>query len=245
MKAKVQPLLLATATLSGALFGAGCITPAAGPGAAKSKEGALKSCGPEALIDDFEDNNNQVQVVEGRGGYMYTFVDKTGSTVWPEAGDNGGTFTPSPGGNNGSKFAANFKGQLGTAEVVFGAMGINFQDPKGPYDATKYAGIMFYAKRGADSVAKVRVKIPDKNTDPEGGVCSECFNDFGVNLNLTEQWTRYVLPFKDMKQMEGWGAPHKPHIDASTITAIQFQANTQGAAYDMWIDDVAFVCSGG
>jgi len=243
MKAKVQPLLLATATLSGALFGTGCIT-AAGKGASSSKGGALKTCGPEAVIDDFEDNNNQVTVIDGRGGYMYTFADKAGTTVWPESGDNGGTFTPSPGGHNGSKFAANFKGTLGTAEVVFGAMGINFQDPKGLYDASKYAGITFWAKRGSDSVAKVRVKVPDKNTDPEGGVCSECYNDFGVTLNLTEQWTRYTLPFKDLKQEPGWGQPHKPHIDPSTLTAIQFQASTQGASYDIWIDDISFVCAG-
>jgi endoglucanase len=242
MKAKVQPFLLATATLSGALFSAGCITPASGPGAASAK-GALKSCGPEALIDDFEDNNNQVLVSEGRGGYMYTFVDKAGSTIWPEAGDNGGTFTPSPGGHN-SKFAANFKGTIGTANVVFAAMGVNFQDPKGPYDASKYAGLMFWAKRGSDSVAKLRVKVPDKNTDPEGGVCTECFNDFGVTLNLTDQWTRYVLPFKDMKQLPGWGAPQKKHIDPTTLMAVQFQADTPGGAFDIWIDDLSFICAG-
>ena len=194
-------------------------------------------------IDDFEDNNNQNNVVDNRGGYWYTFVDKVGSTVWPEAGEAGGTFTPSEGGYN-SKYAANFKGKIGTAAIVFGALGMNFQDPKAAYDASKYEGVTFFAKRGPNSTGKVRLKVPDANTDPEGGVCSECFNDFGSDLNLTEQWQRYVIPFRDMKQMEGWGAPRKAHIDPTKIFGMQWQVNVQGADYDMWIDNLGFICKG-
>jgi len=236
---KRNALLSLLVVAAGASPAASCLVqPPEGP-----KGCGMKECGATGQIDDFEDNNNQNNVVDNRGGYWYTFVDKVGSTVWPEAGEAGGTFSPSEGGYN-SKYAANFKGKIGTAAVVFGALGMNFQDPKAPYDASKYEGVTFFAKRGPNSTGKVRLKVPDANTDPEGGVCSECFNDFGSDLNLTEQWQRFVIPFREMKQMEGWGAPRKAHIDPSKIFGMQWQVNVQGADYDMWIDNLGFICKG-
>jgi len=236
---KRNALLSLLAIAAGVSTASGCLVPAPeGP-----KGSGMKECGPMGQIDDFEDNNNQNNVVDNRGGYWYTFVDKVGSTVWPEAGEAGGTFTPSEGGYN-SKYAAEFKGKIGTAAIVFGAVGMNFQDPKAAYDASKYEGVTFFAKRGPNSTGKVRLKIPDSNTDPEGGVCSECFNDFGTDLNLTEQWQRFVIPFRDMKQMEGWGAPRKTHIDATKIYGMQWQVNVQGADYDIFLDNVGFICKG-
>ncbi|HEY8923261.1 MAG TPA: hypothetical protein VIU64_02700 [Polyangia bacterium] len=232
-----------TVLLSALAFSAAATSGCLKPNPEAAKGAALKECGPTGQIDDFEDNNNQNLVVDNRGGYWYTFADKTGTTVWPEVGDAGGTFTPSEGGYN-SKYAAEFKGKIGTAAIVFGAVGMNFQDPKATYDASKYEGVTFFAKRGPNSTGKVRLKIPDKYTDPEGGVCSECFNDFGVDLNLSEQWTRYVLPFRDLKQLEGWGAPRKPHIDPTTLFGMQWQVNVPGADYDIFIDNVAFICKG-
>jgi len=40
-------------------------------------------------------------------------------------------------------------------------MGLNFLDPKEPYDASKYDGITFFAKRAASSTGKLVVKMPD------------------------------------------------------------------------------------
>ena len=67
--------------------------------------------------------------------------------------------------------------------------------------------------------------MPDVNTDPEGGVCTECFNDFGADLILTTEWKLYIFPWKSMKQMPGWGSPRKPHITPAKIFGIQFQVN--------------------
>ena len=93
----------------------------------------LGSCGPEGLIDDGEDGNNQNKTTGGRGGYWYTFKDRTGSTtVFPEAGEEGGAFAMSERGANGSKFAAHVKGHVGEGDIVFGAMGMNFVDPMEP-----------------------------------------------------------------------------------------------------------------
>jgi endoglucanase len=209
---------------------------------AKQVEESLKSCDASGLIDDGEDNDNQTANVGNRGGYWYTFVDKAGSTVSPTAGDQGGTFTMQAGGANGSRYAANVKGQLAKGETVYAAMAFNFVDPKGTYDASRYAGITFFGKRGQGSSARLRVKVPDAQTDPAGGTCSECFNDFGFDLELGTEWTRYVLPFSKMRQMEGWGAPRPSHIDPSKIYGVQFQVNEKGAAYDVSVDDVAFIC---
>src|SRR5205823_9375053 len=115
-------------------------------------------CSADALIDDGEDGNNQNIPAGNRGGYWYTFVDKIGSTVTPMAGEQGGTFAMTEGGANGSHFAAKYFGKIGTGAIVFSGMGMNFVDPKGQYDASKYAGLAFYAKRGENSTGKVRLK---------------------------------------------------------------------------------------
>ena len=200
-----------------------------------------KDCGPNGLIDDGEDGNNQNLPNDNRGGYWYTFKDKGTTTVEPAAGEEGGTFAMSEGGHD-SQYAARYHGTIGTGAIVFSGMGVNFIDPKGAYDASKYAGISFWAKRGADSTGKVRLKVPDTNTDPDGGVCTECFNDFGANMNLTTEWKLYSFPWKSLKQLPDWGAPHKPHITPSKIYGIQFQVNVPRATYDIYIDDLKFFC---
>ena len=102
------------------------------------------------MIDNGEDGNNQVVVRDGRTGYWYTFVDKQGSTVVPEAGENGGTFSMTPGGAHGSKYAANVHGKVaGGSDSFGGGVGMNFVDPKGPYDASHYNGLAFWARIGA------------------------------------------------------------------------------------------------
>ncbi|HEY4186865.1 MAG TPA: hypothetical protein VGP07_17450 [Polyangia bacterium] len=202
-----------------------------------------KGCGPDGTIDDLEDNNNQISVVGDRGGYWYTYADKEGSTIWPVEGDKGGTFSMVEGGHD-SKFAVEMKGKLAPASIVYAAMGLNFLDPKEPYDASKFDGITFFAKRAPNTSGRLVVKMPDGNTDPDGGVCSACFNDFGATLNITEQWQRYVVPFRDMVQEPFWGAPRKPHLDSKKIFAIHFETKTSGADFDITVDDIAFVCKG-
>jgi len=241
------------ALLCGAIAASGCVipdksAPSAAPGSAASIGGgaaaasaAYKDCGPEGVIDDGEDGNNQNLPNAGRGGYWYTFKDKGSTTVDPQAGEEGGTFAMSEGGH-GSQYAARYHGKIGTGAIVFAGMGMNFVDPKEVYDASKYAGISFWAKRGDASVGKVRLKMPDANTDPQGGVCTECFNDFGADMNFTPEWKQYAFTWKSMKQLVGWGAPHKPHITPEKLYGIQFQVNIAGANYDIWIDDVKFIC---
>jgi endoglucanase len=194
------------------------------------------------MIEDGEDNNNQVIVQEGRGGYIYTFLDKAGSTISPNT--DAGDLTLAEGGAEGSKYAYRVTGKVGAAEVVYAGLGVNFVDPKGQYDASKYAGISFYAKAGPGSTTTVRLKVPDGSTDPAGKQCSECFNDFGYELQLGTEWQKFTIPFSEMSQLPGWGSPQPGSIDKSTIYGVQFQVNDKGADYDLWFDDIRFVGCG-
>jgi endoglucanase len=214
---------------------AGCRVNPTSPDMVNTAEG--KACPPDAKIDDAEDNNNQVLVQDGRSGYIYTYVDPDGSTIDPPGG---AVFTMSPGGANGSQLAMRISGQLSKANIVYAALGMNFTDPRGPYDASKYKGISFFAKKGPGSASHVRLKMPDKNTDPDGGVCGACSNDFGMQLTLTEQWQQFVVPFSALRQEAGWGNPRPRSVASEAVYALQFQVNEKGRPYDIWIDDLAF-----
>lgn len=224
------------------LLGSACGPQINDPAMAQTDEGA--PCGPEALIEDGEDNNNQVIVQDGRAGYIYTYNDAEGTTITPAAGSDGGVFEMTAGGVNNSGYALRMHGRVASAQVVYAGMGLNLTDPKDTYDASKYKGVSFYAKRGPNSSSKVRFKIPDVNTDPDGGQCTNCYNDFGLDIRLTEEWQKFTIPFSKLKQEPGWGSPRPSGVAVDKMYAIQFQTKWPGE-YDFWVDDIAFTgCSG-
>lgn len=195
-----------------------------------------------AMISDGEHSANQANVAEGRGGYWYTYMDPTGTTLTPTPGSLGGSFEMSPGGANGTARAARMKGTVGNAEIVYAGMGLNFVDPKGAYDARRYQGIAFYAKKGsADATSSVRLKVPDRSTDPDGRVCTVCFNDFGETLELTTDWQLFAFPFADMTQQDGWGDPRPDSIASEALYGIQFQVMARGQRFDVWVDEIQFI----
>jgi endoglucanase len=212
------------------------------PGGAVPAPGPMvvseKDCPADFTVDDAEDNNNQVLVQGGRKGFWYTFVDKAGTAISPPAGTK---FLMSPGGARDSKYAARMMGKVSSAgDPLFAGMGFSFTNPKGAYDASAYTGVSFYAKVGPGSTKAVRLKVPDVDTDPDGKRCTECFNDFGADLSLSDQWKKYTVPFAAMKQMEGWGSPAPSSIDKSKLFGLQWQVVAQGVSYDVWVDDVQF-----
>jgi endoglucanase len=199
----------------------------------------------EGLISDGETNSNQIADIKNRGGYWYTFSDDGNTSVTPETGKKGGTFAMSPGGANGTKFAARMSGSVGTQGNTYAGLGLNFVDPKGMYNASKYKGVTFWAKKGPGSTGNVRLKVPDVATEPDGKICTGCYNDFGMDLKLTDDWVQYTIPFTSMKQLKGWGSPHTDGIDSSKLFGMQWQVNEPGAQFDIWIDEIAFTGCGG
>ena len=219
-----------------AMSSAACSPPVNSPEMADTEAGS--SCGPTALIEDAEDNNNQVIVQDGRAGYIYTYMDPEGTTITPKAGSEGGIFEMTAGGYN-SAYAMRMHGKVANSKIVYAGMGLNFTDPKDLYDGTRFKAIAFQAKKGPGSNSSVRVKIPDVNTDPDGGLCGNCYNDFGMNLKLTEEWQQFIIPFSRMKQEPGWGSPRPPGLATDRMFALQFQVKDPGP-YDIWVDNMEF-----
>ncbi len=227
------------APLLGALCLVACIPPGR-PAASGLTE--LRSCGPDGLIDDGEDGNNQTKVAGSRGGYWYTFKDPaSGSTVLPEAGE-GSAFAMSEPGASGSRYAAHVTGHVGQGEAVFAGMGLNFVDPMAPYDASAYKGVAFWAKRGPHGHGRVRFKVPDVATHEKGGVCTDCFNDFGVEILVTEGWQHFAFPWRKLRQIPGWGSPRPHLVKSAKAFGLQWQVSHPGADVDLWVDDVEFLC---
>jgi len=198
------------------------------------------SCEGSAVVEDAEDGDGQIATHEGRGGYTYTYTDESGSRVSPT-----GEFEVASGGVNEQGFALRMHGELTGDQDVYAGMGFGFLDTERPYDASKYVGIAFVARRAEGSSGWVRLKVPDASTSPEGGICSECYNDFGVDFELTDQWVRYVVDFADLKQERGWGEPRAAAIDTSALYGVQWEVSSPGESFDIWVDDVTFVgCPG-
>ena len=211
----------------------GCITSPTyeyGP-TAEAKKASLPPC-RDGLLDDLEDNNQQSEKIGGRGGYWFTFADTVGSVIEPR-----GDVRPSPGGANGSKFAAHGWGKMASAgDSIYAGIGFALTDPKLPYDVGSAKGIQFWAK----GPGRVRFKTPDINTVPEGDRCSDCYNDFGVDITLQDSWQRYTVPFEKMAQQPGWG-DRSPAVDQHHLFAVQWQFSTKDAAFDLWFDDIRLV----
>jgi hypothetical protein len=201
-------------------------------------QAAPKSCAAgtrpseDGLVDDFEDGNNQVAKVGDRTGDWFTSHDPNGSTIDPSP------FTMSEGGAGGSKKALHVFGQTSGDTGAWGILvGATFVS-EGIYDASKYAGISFKAKAGKNSTKTVRFKVADVNTHPDGGVCKNCWNHFGKDLPLSDDWQEYKISFAEMKQEAGWGEPF-PAITPAKLIAINWSVGP-GRSYDLWIDDIQF-----
>jgi hypothetical protein len=230
----VTRLALVLVALVGAIT-SGCLTtPASATGAtAKARELSLPSCpGGVGKVEDAEDKDSRINQVDGRGGYWFTFVDSEGSTVKPTS-----PFMMADGGPEGSQAAARVSGKMApTGSSIYAGMGFKLLEGPGTYDASRFSGIRFKAK----GPGKVRFEIPDGNTAPDGGVCTACYNDFGVALAFTDQWETYTVSFDDLAQQPGWG-DRQPEIDKSRLSAVEWQFGSAGRDFDIWVDDVEFV----
>lgn len=219
-------LLLTTLGLTGCLGSA--------PDAKSGSTGEYDECA-SGLIEDFEDGNAQILERDGRAGYWYPEADEDGTTITPD-----GEFEPTEGGAAGSKRAGHVQGKTADGQNVWAGMGFTFANPKQLYDASKYRGLSFRARRGKTGTPIVIVRVPDGQTDPEGGVCKDCWNDFGAKLTLTEDWKTYVLPFDELQQEPGWGE-QKSEIDSSKLFGLKLQVKARNLEYDIWVDDIRFV----
>jgi predicted small secreted protein len=202
-------------------------------------------------ISDFEDGAGSVLPNDDRNGGWYTYVDPTATcmvTPMPKATAGAGEIA---GMRCASGYAMHF---TGTGCTTWGAgVGTDLKapaatdggtsaGPKVPYDVSGYTGISFWVR--ADKGAAMRFKMPmtDETKVEDGGACVEsatnkCSDNFGVNVPLTKNWVKKTVMFSMMKQ-EAWGKAFT--WNPAHVTSIQFQVPAS-AAFDVWIDDVAFI----
>jgi len=231
--------LLSSAAVCGtvSLFCSSCITtPASETGwSGRARQLAPGVCRGDGagVIEDGEDGDKRGLIREGRGGYWFSFVDSSGSTLEPQ-----GDFKLEAPGHAGSLHAARMRGRTaGSGDSVYAGIGLSLTDPRGPYDASRYDGISFWAK----GPGHVRLEIPDGYTAPEGRKCKDCYNDFGIELALADGWQRYTVKFSWLAQRQGWGDP-RAELTRSELYAIEWQFGTPARDFDVWIDDLSFTC---
>lgn len=130
-------------------------------------------------------------------------------------------------------------------------------------DLSRFSGLVLWgmARKAAGST-RLLVQFQDVNTDPRGKVCpvaestAECYNGFGVVLELGDEYTRYTVNFADLTQDPTWGYRPEPSVmDRERVYGLVFQMDTPGGAcappivcipppelsFDVWIDDLYFV----
>ena len=136
--------------------------------------------------------------------------------------------------------------------------------PAEAVDLSRFSGFVFWgmASKAAGST-KLLVQLQDRNTDPRGGVCdpvpgstNECYNGFGVVLELGEELARYTVNFSELEQDPTWGYHPDPSVlDREHVYGLVFQMDTPGGtcpppitcadppelSFDVWVDDLHFV----
>jgi hypothetical protein len=203
--------------------------------------------GSGPLIDNFEDDNNQINVADGHDGYWWVFDDGTGTST-PAQGDApipveldevrpGGT------GTQGLRFSGSGYSEWG------GGLGVNLYQGVGDqfacYDAHVYAGVSFYAK-GSGNV-RFSVALPGTENEVNGGACKCkdpdanppdcpcCWGSWGVELVLdADEWTHFSFSWNELMPPPPDGN-HTP-FEPEEIRNLNFSA--EPPSWDFWIDDV-------
>jgi hypothetical protein len=101
-------------------------------------------------------------------------------------------------------------------------------------------GVRFKARVEPGSTKRVRFKVGDVNTHQDAAVCDECWNHFGKDLTLAENWMEYTLFFKELTQGAGWGKPRPPAVTAAQIYSMDISID-KGQQYDLWLDEFEFI----
>jgi len=216
--------------------------------AAASKPAELSGCDGKAvpaqdgLVDDFEDDNGQIVILDGRDGYW-----------WKNADSEGAKFTDPPDGaplkfaDDGARGSAKSLHVAGStkkgSDQAYGVeIGTNLVSTKASlYDGSKYVGVSFMAKVGPKSAKTVRFNLGDVNTHPDLGSCKSCWNHFSKNVELSTEWKEYQVAFKDMTQRPGWGEPRPKSISPKELYTLTFAFEGSGEEFELFVDDIQFL----
>lgn len=202
------------------------------------------------VIVDFEQGTG-LRPAPGRSGGWYVFNDGTsGGVQVPAPGQV--THSAIPGGRCDSSFALRISGHgfvawgagaaTDFAVTVVRNPGVPDQFTRRTYDASAYRGISFWARAEGTAPQRFRFQLADSSTDIIGGSCTSatsCGDHFGADLFVGSTWRRFELPFAQLTPTNP-EAGHAREVDATTLYTV-LVTFAPGNAFDLWIDDVAFL----
>ena len=187
-------------------------------------------------------------MANGRQGPWHSFNDQNGGNQQPPYG---GTFTPQPGGANGTSYAVHTTG----SGYSFGGAGLDLNNATNTpesaqsqsYNASAFSGIRFWAKGNGN----LRIELSQKGFVPtdRGGACptsSTCWNVYGTRElqgKLTGNWQQFTVLWSNNSNFVREDGSTSPAFDPSQLMDISFKH--EGSTFDFWIDEVEFVGSGG
>lgn len=231
-----------------------------GAGGAPDPETATGGAGGESLepptldlIDDMEDGDAFVVSSDGRNGHWDVSNDGTLDATQRPAPASFVMVELSAGERPGSELAAYTQGagfkDWGAFMTVSMRTWPKYEETP-VYDASRYAGVAFYAKAGSDSDLTLRVRFIGAQTDARGGQCTPggsvetaCYDHFYADVKLSHSWQRYELPFAEFRQA-GVGKSF-PTIDLASMYALELffpgRKTASGNAFELWLDELAFV----
>jgi hypothetical protein len=193
------------------------------------------------LIDNMENKDTVIDSTNGRGGDWYAAHDNTVA----------GTQTPSPFVMTAlpaadSRYAVSKYASMtsGMGFTDWGEnLGFNLRLLNGTthptYNASAYCGVHFFGKVAAGVSTKVLLRVIDKNSHPDGGVCGlggmPCYQYFQKQLTFTTAWAEQSVLFSDLT-CSGW----PPSLVLSEIFSVEFGL-TANSKFEFWVDDISFL----
>lgn len=126
---------------------------------------------------------------------------------------------------------------------------IRFQARNATGPATLKVRITDSFSEPAGNKCIVRPDSDNRCKNPDGDMCNTqgCFDHAVAQVNITDQWETYEVAIGDLAR-EGWGA----YLDGVTVMdgvdlnqSYQLQIAIHEETFDLWLDNIGFVQSGG
>jgi hypothetical protein len=157
-----------------------------------------------------------------------------------------------PGSNDGMHFMGSGFGADPVAND-WAMLGVSMLAPSGPYDASSFGGVKFWAKsKSGTLVLGINLSTTVSRGTANGGTCVPpasssqpgCEDHFGQWVTLSPSWTLYHVVFMYTAQA-GWGQVVPKDFAHLWEIEFQYQTDPIGFAknqdsFEFLIDDVAF-----
>jgi len=214
-----------------------------GAGGSAAQGGAATKLELE-LIDDMENGDTVIDATDSRGGDWYAGHDATATgTQFPGTPFVMSNLLAGDPRFASSKHAAMTNGMGFTdwgENLGFNLKLVNQVTGKHPiYDATAYCGVHFFAKVGAGATTKPLLRVIDKNSHPDGGICGgggmPCYQYFQKQLTFSTAWQEQSVLFSELT-CSGW----PPKLELGAIFSVEFGLPSS-SQFELWVDDVSFL----